>query len=833
MVTVPRLALGAIASSQGKTTATIGLLGALYARGLVVAPFKIGPDYIDPGFHTMAAHRVGRNLDPHLCGEDRIAPLLAHGAAGADIAILEGAMGLFDGRIGTDAIGGGAFGSSAHVVALTQTPVLLVLDASKSSRTVAAVAAGMAHHDPAVKVAGVLLNRCGSARNIAEIRRILEADGLPVVGTLPKSSTVQAPSRHLGLIPAAELAKSSSVLAAATQLVTDNCDLDAILALAQSAPELTSEPWNPAAEVTPVSGRPRIAVATGRAFTFRYAETDDLLRAAGCEPVPIDPICDLQLPSDIDGLLIGGGFPEEHAAALSANISLRTDISRAVKSGLPTIAECAGLLYLCRTLDGAEMAGAIDADAVMTKTLTLRYHDISCEHDSLAGEAGTTLTAHEFHRTVTTFDDGYLTAFNRGDNTGEGICVDPANTGTSTLLATYQHIHWAGHPQICQRFAAAAASHKAQRSAQQLQPWEAARNQILPPPASVPADEPDLRHHGDQDAVPGLIDLAVNVRDATPPAWLQETLISGASQWARYPDVTKAREAIAARHKVPVDMVLPTAGGAEAFTLIAQAFGPATATIVHPQFTEPEQALRSAGWKINRLLLTAAESFSLAPVLPQIQSDNSALVAIGNPTNPTGALHSRRAIGSLATPDRIVLVDEAFMDAVPDETESMISNNMAGILVIRSLTKTWSLAGIRAGYVVGDPKLIAKLAAIQPPWSVSTPAADAMIACSSDTATAAANSWAQSLIAPRKQLVTKLREAGFPVVGTPATPFLLVDCATLGDLPIRESLAKLGFAVRRGESFPGLGTSWIRIAQRDEATMSAFVAALVQLKEQQ
>ena len=833
MVAIPRLALGAIASSQGKTTATIGLLGALYARGLTVAPFKIGPDYIDPGFHTMAAHRVGRNLDPHLCGEHRIAPLLAHGAAGSDIAILEGAMGLFDGRIGTDAIGGGAFGSSAHVVALTQTPVLLVLDAAKSSRTVAAVAAGLAHRDPAVKVAGVLLNRCGSARNIAEIRRILEADGLPVIGALPKSTTVQAPSRHLGLIPAAELAESSSVLAAATQLVADNCDLDAVLALAQSAPDLAIEPWNPAAEVTPVSGRPRIAVATGRAFTFRYAETDDLLRAAGCEPVPIDPICDPRLPKDIDGLLIGGGFPEEHVAALSANISLRADISQAVKSGLPTIAECAGLLYLCRTLDSVEMAGAIDADAKMTKTLTLRYHDISCEHDSLAGEAGTTLTAHEFHRTVTTFDTDYLEAFNRGDNTCEGICVDPANTGTTTLLATYQHIHWAGHPQICQRFATAAALHKSQRSLDKLQPWEQAPHQIAPVAIDEAGSEPDLRHHGDQDVVPGLVDLAVNVRDTTPPAWLQEILITGASQWASYPDASKAREAIAARHRVPVDMVLPTAGGAEAFTLIAQAYGPATATVVHPQFTEPEQALRNAGWKINRLLLTAAEGFSLTSALPHLQSDNSALIAIGNPTNPTGVLHSSRSIKSLVAPKRIVLVDEAFMDAVPSETESMISSDMTGILVIRSLTKTWSLAGVRAGYVVGDPKLIAQLAAVQPPWSVSTPAADAMIACSSDTALAEADAWARALLAPRQQLLAQLREAGFPVVGAPATPFLLINCATLGDIPVREALADLGFAVRRGESFPGLGTSWIRIAQRDEATMTSFVTALVSLKEQQ
>ena len=441
-VAIPRIVVAAPATGQGKTTVATGLMAALRDAGHVVSGHKVGPDYIDPGYHALACGRPGRNLDPHLVGESSIAPLLRHGAAGADVAVVEGVMGLYDGRIGGD-----GFSSTAHVAALTRTPVVLVVDIARSSRSIGAVVHGMATWDPSVEVAGVILNQAGSARHAEEVRSSIS---LPVLGVIPRDASIATPSRHLGLVTAAERAGSEEVVARLGAVVAEHVDLDAVLAIARSAPALDADAWAPPRPVAPAARRP-VAVAAGRAFTFRYAETAELLDALGCDVVPFDPALDDALPPGTAGLYLGGGFPEVHAAELSANAPLRAQIREAVRDGLPTVAECAGLLYLCRSLDGVPMAGVLDADAEMTPRLTLRYPVATGVADTLLTRAGETVTGHEFHRTGVTPASTGTPAWR--------IDGQDAGFASASLHASYLHTHWAGHPQLAERFAAAVHAH--------------------------------------------------------------------------------------------------------------------------------------------------------------------------------------------------------------------------------------------------------------------------------------------------------------------------------------------------------------------------------------
>ena len=444
---LPRLVVAAPSTGQGKTTIATGLMAALRRRGHTVSAHKVGPDYIDPGYHALATGRPGRNLDPHLVGEERVVPLLLHGARGADVALVEGVMGMFDGRVG-----GAGFASTAHVAALTRTPVLLVVDCARASRSVGAVVHGMATYDPSVQVVGVVLNQVGSPRHAAEVESSVR---LPVVGRLPREASVATPSRHLGLVPAIERGMSAEALDPLVDLVERHVDLEAVLDLAATAPDLDAEPWSPPTSPPGDGARPLVAVAGGRAFTFRYAETEELLDAAGCDTVVVDPLQDRSLPAGTAGLYLGGGFPEVHAADLSLNRSLVAEVRGAVADGLPTVAECAGLLYLCRSLDRVPMVGAVPADAAMTERLTLRYPEAVAASDSLLTRAGERVTGHEFHRTHVTPVAGDGSGPRAG--LGPAWLVDGAPTGFAgpTLHASYLHTHWAGHPQLAARFAAA------------------------------------------------------------------------------------------------------------------------------------------------------------------------------------------------------------------------------------------------------------------------------------------------------------------------------------------------------------------------------------------
>ncbi|MFI6351593.1 Rv2231c family pyridoxal phosphate-dependent protein CobC [Streptomyces sp. NPDC050743] len=338
----------------------------------------------------------------------------------------------------------------------------------------------------------------------------------------------------------------------------------------------------------------------------------------------------------------------------------------------------------------------------------------------------------------------------------------------------------------------------------------------------------DLRHHGDaevRDDGAALVDLAVNVRADTPPSWLREEIAGSLSSLAAYPDGRAARAAVAARHGLPLERVLLTAGAAEAFVLLARALKVRRPAVVHPQFTEPEAALRDAGHTVDRVLLREEDGFRLDPAAVPEEAD---LVVIGNPTNPTSVLHPAGAIARLARPGRVLVVDEAFMDAVPGEREALAGRtDVPGLVVLRSLTKTWGLAGLRIGYVLAPAEIVAELERAQPLWPVSTPALAAAEACVTSRALAEAGHAAHRIAADRAHLVAGLSEfasRGVRVVEPAEGPFVLVRMP--GAAAVRHRLRDLGYAVRRGDTFPGLGVEWVRVAVRDRVTVSGFLSAL-------
>ncbi|MBB3052187.1 cobyrinic acid a,c-diamide synthase [Prauserella isguenensis] len=436
---VARVVIAAPGSGHGKTTVATGLMAALRDRGTAVSGHKVGPDFIDPSYHAMATGRPARNLDPFLQGEHRVVPLLQHGSSGADVAVVEGVMGLFDGALGTD-----GYASTAHVARLIDAPVVLVVDASAASRSVAALVLGFARYDPDLELAGVILNKLGSQRHEDEIRGALAPTGIPVLGALRRSDDIHAPSRHLGLVPAGERETDArELLPKLADWISGGVDLDAVMGVARGARPLTAEPWSPG----PVHSGPRavVAAAAGEAFTFRYTETVELLAAHGVDVVDFDPLRDEALPPECAGMYFGGGFPEAHLERLSANEPLRIAIGDALAGGMPAVAECAGLLYLCRELDGLPMVGALDATARMTRRGALGYRTATAASDNLLAAEGDPARGHEFHRTVVEPRAGATAAW-RWNGESEGFA-------SPTLHASYLHVHWAGHPELARTFA--------------------------------------------------------------------------------------------------------------------------------------------------------------------------------------------------------------------------------------------------------------------------------------------------------------------------------------------------------------------------------------------
>lgn len=442
-----RVLIAGTHSGCGKTTVTVALIAALRARGLPVASFKCGPDYIDPSFHRQALGVPAHNLDPFFCSPPQLAQMVAEHGAGR-ISVVEGVMGYYDG------IGTTPRASTFEVAQATATPAVLVVDASAMAASLGAVVEGFGHFREPSGIAGVIVGQV-PASMAGFYDRIVGDAGLTALGCLPQDDRVRLPSRHLGLVTAPEIDSIGGIVARLGRLAEDNVDLDGLIELAGSAGRLPSpEPGTPSApgdDSSPV----RIAVARDEAFCFVYAETLELWQRLGGKPVFFSPLSDTRLPEDVDALYLPGGYPENHLEALSGNAALRREIRAKVEAGLPTIAECGGFMYLHASIDGQPMAGVIDAAAVATPRLQrFGYTTLGCRHDCLLGRAGDDLPAHEFHYYDSADPGDDLTA--RKASSGARY---PGGHATATLYAGFPHLYLAAAPAAARRFVAAARAH--------------------------------------------------------------------------------------------------------------------------------------------------------------------------------------------------------------------------------------------------------------------------------------------------------------------------------------------------------------------------------------
>lgn len=460
MPDLPRLLLAAPMSGSGKTTITAGLIAALAARGHAIAPFKCGPDYIDPGYHALAAGRACYNLDAWLLPPEQIAGMLVRRSVGADLAIIEGVMGLFDGYSGDDDTG-----SSAHIARLTSTPVVIVLDVRAMARTAAALVTGLRDFDPQISIAGVILNRVAGPRHARMVQDAIEGSaGVPVIGYLQRDETLTLPERHLGLIPVAEPGRWQAWLREVRARVEDTIDLERVVALARAAPPLDER-----STTLPAVGRitggadPMIAVARDEAFSFLYEDNLDLLRAAGSEIAFFSPLRDTHLPERATALYLCGGFPELYAESLSANRAIMHAIRTAVAAGMPVYAECGGLMYLTEAIIDREervfpMVGVLAGRSVMTPRLTLGYRTVCSENDTWLWQRGETLRGHEFHYSIWEDRPDTLPWLYTCLPDAMRSATRPEGAVINNTLASYIHIHFLAHPQAAQRFVAAAAT---------------------------------------------------------------------------------------------------------------------------------------------------------------------------------------------------------------------------------------------------------------------------------------------------------------------------------------------------------------------------------------
>lgn len=454
---LPRLIIAAPMSGSGKTTITAGLIAALAARGITVAPFKVGPDYIDPSYHTLAAGRTCHNLDAWMLPPDTIPGVLARRAQGAGLALIEGVMGLFDGYSGDDDTG-----SSAHIARLTNTPVLIVLDARAMARTAAALVQGLRDFDARIRVAGVLLNRVGSPRHAQLIKDAVEACvGIPVVGYLGRHDDLHLPERHLGLIPTVEPGRWQAWLERVRATIEATVDLDQVLALARNARPLDfglNTPVSPDPKSKIQNPKPPvIAVARDQAFSFLYEDNLDLLREAGAELVFFSPLHDQVLPPGTQALYLCGGFPELYAAELAANTALRAAIRAAAHAGMPVYAECGGLMYLTQEIvDQAgvvhPMVGALAGRSVMSGRLTLGYRTVQARRDNWLWRRGETMRGHEFHYSVWQVAPGTVTPVY--DVLPDALRPEARQEGAhaGSVIASYVHLHFLAHPTLATRF---------------------------------------------------------------------------------------------------------------------------------------------------------------------------------------------------------------------------------------------------------------------------------------------------------------------------------------------------------------------------------------------
>jgi cobyrinic acid a,c-diamide synthase len=439
----PRLVIAGTSSGVGKTTVTLAILAALRQRGRRVQPFKAGPDFIDPGHHTAATGRASRNLDGWMLGADLNREIFARAAADADISIIEGMMGLFDGSSPINEIG-----STAEIAKQLDAPVLLVIDGSAMARSAAAMVSGYAQFDPALEVAGVLFNRVGSEGHYQLLKEAVEQHtNVAVVGYLRPDPTVTIADRHLGLVTAMERG-TGELYDQLAKAAADTIDLDRIEYLAGSCGALAAPPQlvKPNRQHTV-----RIGVAQDQAFCFYYRENLELLEAEGAELVKFSPMNDQVLP-DVDMLYLGGGYPELHGEILAGNVAMRTAVRQFGERGGTIYAECGGMMYLTqaiRDFEGRshEMVGLFSAEAVMRKpALTLGYRTVTLAQPCILGASGVTVRGHEFHYSTLVpkgpLDYACSLSGARGDSKGQdGLVLD-------NVLALYTHLHFSSQPQV-------------------------------------------------------------------------------------------------------------------------------------------------------------------------------------------------------------------------------------------------------------------------------------------------------------------------------------------------------------------------------------------------
>lgn len=447
-----RVLFAGTSSDVGKTTIVLGIMRALRNRGMKVQGFKAGPDYIDTAFHTFATDIPSRNLDTWMMTPDVIRALLGLQADTSDISIMEGVMGMFDGAdVHT------IEGSSAHLAKLTNTPVILIINGSGVALSAAAMVKGFVSFDKSVAIKGVIVNKVGSEGHYKLIKEAIEYHvGIPCLGYLKKNENIQLKSRHLGLIPSVEVNALDEKINEVAEMVETTIDLDAVLKVARSAEVLNSQPL----KIQPQ--RVRLAVARDRAFNFYYQDNLDYLKALGCELVFFSPLTDHSLPKDIHGLYIGGGFPEVFAKELEQNNTMRSSIQEAVKQGLPTYAECGGLMYLTAYIETLEqqqytMCGIFENGSKMTKRLQhFGYVQVTLTQETVIGPKGLQVKGHEFHRSMVVEDPNDLSPYHRYDVKKTKNQADKWKGAYSkyNCLGAYPHIHFYSNQSIAKHFVA-------------------------------------------------------------------------------------------------------------------------------------------------------------------------------------------------------------------------------------------------------------------------------------------------------------------------------------------------------------------------------------------
>ncbi len=455
-IRIPRLMIAGTHSGVGKTTITTAVMAALARSGYNVQPYKVGPDYIDPTYHTLATGNKSRNLDAWMLGEETVFRLFTASAAGADVALIEGVMGVFDGSSGA-----AEHGSSAYIAKLLKCPVLLIVDVKSMARSAAAMVLGYKNFDPGLNIAGVILNRIGSERHLNLVQEAIEYYcDLPVVGYVRKNAKLELPSRHLGLVPTVEGGELPEMVGSLADEVREGMDLDKLLEIAGNA-----EPLTPASEInTPWPGRQkagsiqvRIGIAYDEAFSFYYQDGLEMLEKGGAELVPFSPLHDSELPGGLGGIYIGGGFPEMFIGELSANRAMISQIRAAGSAGMPLFAECGGLMYLTRAIvdfQGREfpMVGLVPGRCVMEKRLVgMGYVEAEALSDNILMPAGKMARGHEFHYSRIEPDTSeFRYAFRLVRNRYRETVLD--GYANENILASYAHLHFASDSGLAGRF---------------------------------------------------------------------------------------------------------------------------------------------------------------------------------------------------------------------------------------------------------------------------------------------------------------------------------------------------------------------------------------------